>query len=165
MKKKIAILFFLMLVIASSAVQSYAVDAESLQSRSAILINADSGQILFEKNSSDKMAPASITKVMLLVLISEKLESGEIKLDQELTVSENASGMGGSQVYLEAYETQTVENMLKAIGMRSANDASVAMAEFMYGSEEACVKAMNEKAAELGMTNTHFVNVTGLPEP
>jgi D-alanyl-D-alanine carboxypeptidase (penicillin-binding protein 5/6) len=96
MKKKIAILFFLMLVIASSAVQSYAVDAESLQSRSAILINADSGQILFEKNSSDKMAPASITKVMLLVLISEKLESGEIKLDQELTVSENASGMGGS---------------------------------------------------------------------
>jgi len=110
------------------------------------------------------MAPASITKIMLLVLISEKMDSGEIKLDQELTISENASGMGGSQVFLEAYETQTVESMLKAISMRSANDASVAMAEFMYGSEEACVKAMNDKAKELGMNDTNFVNVTGLPE-
>ncbi|MDF2948299.1 MAG: D-alanyl-D-alanine carboxypeptidase, partial [Sedimentibacter sp.] len=125
----------------------------------------DDGQILFEKNSNDKMPPASITKIMLLLLISEKMENGEITLDQELTVSEYASGMGGSQIYLEANETQNVESMLKAISMRSANDASVAMAEFMYGSEEGCIKAMNDKAKELGMNNTNFVNVTGLPEP
>ncbi|WP_019227060.1 D-alanyl-D-alanine carboxypeptidase family protein [Sedimentibacter sp. B4] len=165
MKKFIAI-FFLMLLAANTAViPVYGLEAGSLQSRSAVLINADDGQVLFEKNMSDKMAPASITKIMLLLLISEKMDNGEIKLEQELTISENAAGMGGSQIYLEAYETQTVENMLKAISMRSANDASVAMAEFMYGSVEGCVKAMNDRAKELGMNNTHFVNVTGLPEP
>lgn len=165
MKKFIAI-FFLMLLAANNAViPVYGLEAGSLQSRSAVLINADDGQVLFEKNMSDKMAPASITKIMLLLLISEKMDNGEIKLEQELTISENAAGMGGSQIYLEAYETQTVENMLKAISMRSANDASVAMAEFMYGSVEGCVKAMNDRAKELGMNNTHFVNVTGLPEP
>jgi len=166
MKKFIAILFFLMLMVTNvMSVPVYGVDAESLQSRSAILINADDGKVLFEKSSNDKMAPASITKIMLLLLISEKMENGEVTLEQELTVSENAAGMGGSQIYLEAYETQTVESMLKAISMRSANDASVAMAEFLYGSVEGCVKAMNDKAKELGMNNTNFVNVTGLPEP
>jgi len=165
MKKFIAI-FFLMLMAANTAsVPVYGLESGSLQSRSAVLINADDGQVLFEKNMSDKMAPASITKIMLLLLISEKMDNGEIKLEQELTISENAAGMGGSQIYLEAYETQTVENMLKAISMRSANDASVAMAEFMYGSVEGCVKAMNDRAKELGMNNTNFVNVTGLPEP
>ncbi|MFA9424450.1 MAG: D-alanyl-D-alanine carboxypeptidase family protein, partial [Sedimentibacter sp.] len=166
MKKFIAILFFLLLMVTNLfSNQVYAVDAESLLSRSAILINADDGQVIFEKNSNDKMAPASITKIMLLLLISEKMENGEIQLDQELTISENAAGMGGSQIYLEAYETQTVESMLKAISMRSANDASVAMAEYMYGSVESCVKKMNERAKELGMNDTNFVNVTGLPEP
>lgn len=165
MKKFIAILFFLLMVTNVMAVPVYGIEAESLQSRSAILINADDGQVLFEKSSNDKMAPASITKIMLLLLISEKMDNGEIKLEQELTVSEYAAGMGGSQIYLEAYETQTVESMLKAISMRSANDASVAMAEYMYGSVESCVKAMNERAKELGMNDTHFVNVTGLPEP
>jgi D-alanyl-D-alanine carboxypeptidase (penicillin-binding protein 5/6) len=165
MKKNIAI-FFLMLLIANlMVVPAFGIEAESMQSRAAILINGDDGQILFEKNSNDKMPPASITKIMLLLLISEKMENGEITLDQELTVSEYASGMGGSQIYLEANETQNVESMLKAISMRSANDASVAMAEFMYGSEEGCIKAMNDKAKELGMNNTNFVNVTGLPEP
>jgi D-alanyl-D-alanine carboxypeptidase (penicillin-binding protein 5/6) len=164
MKKSIAI-FFLVLLITNLIVPAYGIEPESLQSRAAILINGDDGKVLFEKNSNDKMPPASITKIMLLLLISEKMSNGEITLDQELTVSEYAAGMGGSQIYLEAYETQTVENMLKAIAMRSANDASVAMAEFMYGSEEACVKAMNDRAKELGMNNTNFVNVTGLPEP
>lgn len=165
MKKKIAILFFLMVHIMSTLIFNvYGAEAESLQSKSAILINADDGQVLFEKNSNDKMAPASITKIMLLVLISEKLDSEDLKLEQEMTISENAAGMGGSQIYLEAYEVQTVESILKAICMRSANDASVAMAEFMYGSVEGCVKAMNDKAQELGMTNTKFINVTGLPE-
>jgi D-alanyl-D-alanine carboxypeptidase (penicillin-binding protein 5/6) len=165
MKKFIAIFFLMLMVANTAAVPVYGLAADSLQSRSAVLINGDDGQVLFEKNASDKMAPASITKIMLLLLISEKMENGEIKLEQELTISENAAGMGGSQIYLEAYETQTVENMLKAISMRSANDASVAMAEFMYGSVEGCVKAMNDRAKELGMNNTNFVNVTGLPEP
>lgn len=165
MKKNIAI-FFLMLLIANILiVPVYGIDAESLQSRAAILINSDDGQILFEKNSNDKMAPASITKIMLLLLISEKMDNKELTLDQELTVSEYAAGMGGSQIYLEANETQTVESMLKAISMRSANDASVAMAEYMYGSVESAVKAMNARAKELGMNDTNFVNVTGLPEP
>lgn len=164
MKKNIAI-FLLMLIIANvTIVPAYGIEPDSLQSRAAILINGDDGQILFEKNSNDKMPPASITKIMLLLLISEKMDSGEITPDQELTVSEYAAGMGGSQIYLEANETQTVESMLKAISMRSANDASVAMAEFMYGSVESCVKAMNERAKELGMLDTNFVNVTGLPE-
>ena len=164
MKKKIAILFFvMMLILCSMPLNTFAIEPDSLQSRSAVLIHADGGQVLFEKNKDDKMAPASITKIMLLVLISEKLNSGEIALNQELTVSEYASGMGGSQVFLEANEVQSVESMLKAICMRSANDASVAMAEFLYGSEEGAAKAMNDKAIELGMKNTNFVNVTGLP--
>lgn len=165
MKKNIAIFFSIMLIVNMMIVPAYGIEPDSLQSRAAILINADDGQILFEKNSNDKMPPASITKIMLLLLISEKMNNGEITLDQELTVSEYAASMGGSQIYLEANETQTVESMLKAISMRSANDASVAMAEFMYGSVESCVKAMNERARELGMNDTNFVNVTGLPEP
>ncbi len=165
MKKKVAILFFLMMILNSIGINTYAVEAEQLQSKSAILINADDRQILFEKNSNDKMAPASITKIMLLVLISEKMDSNEIALNQEMTISKNAAGMGGSQVFIEENEVQTVESMLKAICMRSANDASVAMAEFMYGSEEGCVKAMNDKAKELGMNDTSFANVTGLPDP
>lgn len=164
MKKNIAIFFLMLLITNLMIVPAYGIEPEGLQSRAAILINSDDGQILFEKNSNDKMPPASITKIMLLLLISEKMENGEITLEQELTVSEYAAGMGGSQIYLEANETQTVESMLKAISMRSANDASVAMAEFMYGSEEGCVKAMNTRAKELGMNNTNFVNVTGLPE-
>lgn len=164
MKKKVAIFFLMLLVANLFVVPAYGIDAESLQSRAVILINSDDGQVLFEKNANDKMPPASITKIMLLVLVSEKMENGEITLDQEMTISEYAAGMGGSQIYLEANETQTVESMLKAISMRSANDASVAMAEYMYGSEEGCVKAMNDRAKELGMNNTTFVNVTGLPE-
>ncbi len=166
MKKKISILFFLMMLILNSiGMNTYAVEAEQLQSKSAILINADDKQILFEKNANDKMAPASITKIMLLVLISEKMDKNEIALNQEMTISKNAAGMGGSQVFIEENEVQTVESMLKAICMRSANDASVAMSEFMYGSEEGCVKAMNDKAKELGMNDTSFANVTGLPDP
>ncbi|HNZ82252.1 MAG TPA: D-alanyl-D-alanine carboxypeptidase family protein [Sedimentibacter sp.] len=163
--KKIITIFFVFIMLNMMIVPAYGIGPEEMQSRSAILINADDGSILFEKNAHDKMQPASITKIMLMVLISEKMDDGQITLDQEMTISENAAGMGGSQIYLEAYETQTVENMLKAISMRSANDASVAMAEFMYGSVEGCVKAMNDKAKELGMNDTVFTNVTGLPDP
>ncbi len=165
MKKIITIFFLLTILFNMMVVPAYGITPTDLQSRSAILINADDGTVLFEKSANDKMQPASITKIMLLVLISERMADGQLTLDQELTVSENAAGMGGSQIYLEAYETQTVENMLKAISMRSANDASVAMAEFMYGSVESCVKAMNDRAKELGMNDTIFTNVTGLPDP
>ncbi len=163
--KKILTIFFIFLLLIMPVVPAYAIEPEDMQSLSAILINADDGRILFEKNANDKMQPASITKIMLMVLISEKMDAGQIALDQEMTISENAAGMGGSQIYLEAYEVQNVESMLKAISMRSANDASVAMAEFMYGSVESCVKAMNERAKELGMNDTVFTNVTGLPDP
>ena len=138
-------------------------DGVELTSKSAVLINADDGEILFEKSPNERLAPASITKIMLLVLMSEKLKSGEVLLTDETTISRYAASMGGSQIFLEENETQTVDNLLKAICMRSANDASVAMAELLFGSEETCVNAMNEKAIELNMKNTHFVNVTGLP--
>ncbi|HKM00643.1 MAG TPA: D-alanyl-D-alanine carboxypeptidase family protein [Sedimentibacter sp.] len=165
MKKIITIFFVFTIVLNMMVVPAYGITPEDMQSRSAILINADDGTVLFEKSANDKMQPASITKIMLLVLVSERMEDGQMTLDQEMTISENAAGMGGSQIYLEAYETQNVENMLKAISMRSANDASVAMAEFMYGSVESCVKVMNDRAKELGMNDTHFTNVTGLPDP
>ncbi len=158
--RKISI--FLILILLFSFVNVNA-DELTLTSKSVILINADDGEILYEKNSNQKLSPASITKIMLLILTSEKLNSGDIKLTDETTITKYAASMGGSQVFLEENEVQTVENLLKAICMRSANDASVAMAELLFGSEEACVKQMNEKAIELGMTNTHFVNVTGLP--
>lgn len=165
MKKIITIFFVFTICLNMMVVPAYGITPEDMQSRSAILINADDGTVLFEKSANDKMQPASITKIMLLVLVSERMEDGQMTLDQEMTISENAAGMGGSQIYLEAYESQNVENMLKAISMRSANDASVAMAEFMYGSVESCVKAMNDRAKELGMNDTHFTNVTGLPDP
>ncbi len=163
--KKIITIFFVFILLNMTIVPAFGIEPEDMQSLSAILINADDGRILFEKSANDKVQPASITKIMLMVLISERMDDGQITLDQEMTISENAAGMGGSQIYLEAYEVQTVENMLKAISMRSANDASVAMAEFMYGSVEGCVKAMNERAVELGMNDTVFTNVTGLPDP
>ena len=158
--RKISI--FLILILLFNFV-SVSADELTLTSKSVILINADDGEILYEKDSNKKLSPASITKIMLLVLTSEKLQSGEIKLTDETTITKYAASMGGSQVFLEENEIQKVDSLLKAICMRSANDASVAMAELLYGSEEACVKQMNEKAIELGMTNTHFLNVTGLP--
>lgn len=139
------------------------IDNLSLTSKSVILMSADNGEVLYEKNSDQKLSPASITKIMLLILLSEKMDSGDIKLTDETTISKYAASMGGSQVFLEENEVQAVDSLLKAICMRSANDASVALAEMLYGSEEACVAQMNEKAIELGMENTHFVNVTGLP--
>lgn len=162
--KKI-IIIILCLVIATINLNQVAYGAEDLNltSKSAVLINADDGKILFEKNCNDRLSPASITKIMLLVMACEKLDSNEIALTDEVTISAHAASMGGSQVFLEETEIQTVENLLKAICMRSANDASVALAECLFGSEEACVNQMNEKAIELNMTNTHFVNVTGLP--
>ncbi|MFC4103791.1 D-alanyl-D-alanine carboxypeptidase family protein [Paenibacillus xanthanilyticus] len=131
--------------------------------RSAILMDADSGTIIFEKNSHDKLPPASITKVMTMLLIMEALDEGVIKLTDKVSTSEYAASMGGSQIFLEPGEEMTAEEMLKGIAMASGNDASVAMAEKIAGTEAEFVNMMNKRAEELGLKNTHFSNVNGLP--
>lgn len=135
-----------------------------LLSPSAVLMEGSTGTVLFEKNKDEKLKPASVTKVMTLLLIFEALDSGQIKLTDDVSVSEHAASMGGSQVYLEPYEVQKVDTMIKCISIASANDASVAMAEHIAGSEEEFVARMNQRAKELGMNNTNFVNCTGLDE-
>lgn len=131
--------------------------------KSAILIEQDTGKILYEKAADKKLPPASMTKVMTLLLIMEALEKEELKLDEMIRISENASSMGGSQIFLEAGEEMPVADLLKGIAVASANDASVALAERISGSEAAFVKQMNKKAKELGLENTVFQNTTGLP--
>ena len=135
----------------------------NLNCAAALLLEPESGQILFEMNADSPRAVASVTKVMTILLTLEAIEQGRISVDQTLVVSEKASGMGGSQVLLDTGEVQTVEILLKSMIVGSANDASVALAELMYGSQELCVDQMNARAAELGMAHTHFVNCTGLP--
>ena len=139
-------------------------DTLELSAPSAILMEASTGTVLYEKNSTQELAPASVTKVMSMLLIFEALAQGNIQLTDMVTISEHAAGMGGSQVFLEVGETQTVETLLKCISIASANDAVVAMAEFISGSEEAFVQKMNEKAASLGMSHTNFVNCCGLDD-
>lgn len=136
----------------------------TISAKSAVLIDNSSGRILFEKNKDKELVPASITKIMTLLLIFEGLERGDYQLTDEVSVSENAAQMGGSQVYLEPGETQTVDTMIKCISIASANDAAVAMAEFVAGSEEAFIEKMNQKATELGMKHTHFMNCNGLDD-
>ena len=135
-----------------------------LESESAILMEAQSGQILFEKEPHKKLRPASVTKVMSLLLIMEALDRGDITLETEISCSENASSMGGSQIWLDASENLTVHEMLKAICIVSANDCTVAMAEHLCGSEELFVQKMNERAKELGMNDTTFKNCHGIDE-
>lgn len=139
-------------------------DAISIQSVSAVLMEGSTGQIIFEKDKDKQLIPASITKIMTLNLIFEALESGKINLEDTVTVSDYAAKMGGSQVYLEPGETQSVNDMIKCISIASANDAAVAMAEKIAGSEAEFVKKMNEKARDLGMKNTNFKNCTGLDD-
>ncbi len=130
----------------------------------ALLMEVSTGTILMGKAEDEKLHPASVTKIMTLLLILEAIEDGKIALTDMVTVSEHAASMGGSQVYLEPFEQQTVETMIKCIAVASANDACVAMAEHISGSEGDFVKQMNIRAAELGMTNTHFVNCCGLDD-
>lgn len=140
-----------------------AVDAQlNLSSPSVVLLEGSTGTVIYEKDKDERLKPASITKIMTLLLIFEALDAGQIKLADEVSVSEYAASMGGSQVYLEPFEIQTVETMIKCISISSANDASVAMAELIAGSEEEFVARMNRKAKELGMNNTNFVNSCGL---
>ena len=135
----------------------------NLNCAAVLLLEPESGQILFEMNADAPRAVASVTKVMTILLTLEAIEQGRISVDQSVAISEKASGMGGSQVLLDTGEVQTVDVLLKSMIVGSANDASVALAELMYGSQELCVDQMNARAAELGMAHTHFVNCTGLP--
>ncbi len=130
---------------------------------SAILMDAQSGTVIYEKNSKEKLPPASITKVMTMLLIMESLESGKLKLTDKVQTSERAASMGGSQIFLEQGEVMSVDEMLRGIALASGNDASVAMAEKLAGTEQQFVDLMNKRAKELGMNNTHFVNASGLP--
>ena len=135
------------------------------KAKSAVLIERDTGTILYDKNSDEKLPPASMTKIMTMLLIMEALDKGQIKWDEKVRTSEYAASMGGSQIFLEPGEEMTVEQMLKGIAIGSGNDASVAMAEKIAGSAEEFVNLMNKKVEELDLKNTHFKNPTGLPEP
>lgn len=154
-------------VLAAVPVQSmcmYRVNAAEpdVESPSVILMEASTGKTVYEKNADETLHPASITKIMTLILIFDALSGNKITLDENVTVSEHAASMGGSQVFLEAGEKQTVNTMIKCISVASANDASVAMAEHIWGSEQTFVDKMNERAQGLGMSGTHFVNCCGL---
>ena len=132
--------------------------------KSALLMDMATGTVLYEKNAHEPLAPASVTKVMTMLLIMEAIDSGKIRWDDTVTASEAAAAKGGSQIYLKVGETMTVSDMLKSIAVSSANDCACAMAEHLAGSEEAFVSQMNNRAKELGMNDTHFVNCTGLDD-
>lgn len=134
----------------------------TLNAKSAILIEQNTGKILFEKNADEKTPPASITKIMSLLLVMEALENGKFTVDSDVTCTEHAASMGGSQIWLEPGETMTVDELLRAAAIGSANDATCALGENVAGSEEGFVSMMNERAKQLGMKNTHFENCTGL---
>lgn len=131
---------------------------------SALLMEASTGQVIFEKNADEQRSPASITKIMTLILIFDAIDSGKIKMTDEVVTSAYAKSMGGSQVFLEEGEIQTVETLIKCIVIASGNDASVAMAEYIAGTEDEFIRMMNERAAGLGMTGTHFEDCCGLTD-
>ena len=142
------------------------VNAEEItpNAKSSILMESSTGKILYEKNSNEKFAPASMTKMMSLLLIMENIDNGNLKMDEIIKISKNASSMGGSQIFLKENEQMTVEDLLKGITIGSANDATVALAERIAGTEDAFVKLMNDKVKELNLKNTNFKNCTGLDE-
>lgn len=139
-------------------------DTLNLPCKSAILVEANTGTVLYEKNADEPLPPASVTKVMTLLLVMEAIDSGKIGYGDTVRASANACSMGGSQIYLKENEEMTVEDLLKSVIIASANDAAVALAEHICGSEEAFVDKMNEKAQMLGMKNTHFENTNGLDD-
>ncbi|MBP3387672.1 MAG: D-alanyl-D-alanine carboxypeptidase, partial [Clostridia bacterium] len=130
--------------------------------KSSILMEYSTGKILYNKNEHEKLPIASVTKIMSTLLVMEAIDSGRIKYTDQVTVSEHAASMGGSQIFLEPNETMSVEDLLKSLVVSSANDATLALAEHIYGSESSFVNAMNEKATVLGMNDTFFVNTNGL---
>lgn len=162
--KRIFAVVSLTLIILVNMTQTFLVNAAVLElaSPSAVLMEASTGSVIFEKDADERRSPASITKIMTLLLIFDAIESGKITLDEEAVTSSYAMSMGGSKVFLEAGEIQSVETLIKCIAVSSGNDASVVMAEHIAGSEAAFVEMMNERAASLGMENTHFEDCCGL---
>ena len=160
--KRIISVFLLLLLLLSLPVFCFAKDEVTIKSPSAILIEKTTGNVLYEKDADNRMRPASVTKIMTLLLIMEAIEKGQYGYGDTVSVSANATSMGGSQVYLKEGEKFSVEEMIKCIAVASANDCCVAMAEHTAGSEEAFVDRMNERAKELEMVNTEFKNCTGL---
>lgn len=163
MKKVTTLLLALVLLVGVLPRRAAAVDL-NLNAKSALLMDVATGTVLYEKECHERLAPASVTKVMTMLLIMEALDDGRIHLDDQVTASETAAAKGGSQIYLKAGETMPVSDMLKSIAVSSANDCACAMAELIAGSESAFVEQMNQRAAELGMADTHFVNCTGLDD-
>ncbi|MCL2588800.1 MAG: D-alanyl-D-alanine carboxypeptidase [Oscillospiraceae bacterium] len=163
MKLKRILAGLLLVVLLTSTATAVPSERVAVDVPFAILMEKETGAIIFEKEADTQVAPASITKIMTALLIIEELEAGRLTLDDMITTSARAASMGGSQIYLEEGEQMTVRDMLKAIMVSSANDASVAMAEHISGTEDAFAARMNERATELGMTHTIFLNSTGLP--
>ena len=163
MKRIGIIIVALCVAVASLPLSANAAPAE-VSAKSAVLIDAATGTVLYEQNAHEKLAPASVTKVMTMLLIMEAIDQGRIGWDDMVTASEAAAAKGGSQIYLKVGETMSVTDMLKSIAVSSANDCACAMAEHIAGSEAAFVELMNQRAAELGMNDTHFVNCTGLDD-
>ncbi len=169
MKKRLFAIWFILLIgIQAVSPAVFAEGKSNLQlakdAKSAILIERDTGTVLFEKNSREELPPASMTKIMTMLLIMEAIDQGTLRYDEKIRTSEYAASMGGSQIFLEPGEEMTVDELLRGIAIASANDASVALAERIAGSEEAFVEKMNKKAKELGLKNTVFTNTTGLPD-
>ena len=164
MKKILSLFLSVLLLSGAFCFFTHAEFTEELDCKSAILIEASTMTVLYEKNADTPYPPASVTKIMTLLLTAEAVDSGKASLYDIVTASDNASKMGGSQVYLKAGEQMTVSDMIKSVAVASANDCAVALAEHLFGSEDAFVVQMNEKAAALGMKNTHFENVTGLDD-
>lgn len=167
MKKIFSSIICLLLLTATISLPAFAAEKSTelaADAKSAILIERDTGSILYDKNSHEKLPPASMTKIMTMILIMEALEQNKLSMNEKVRTSEYAASMGGSQIFLETGEEMTVEEMLRGISIGSANDASVAMAEKIAGSEEEFVDMMNKKVKELGLKDTKFQNATGLPE-
>ena len=167
MKRLVSVMLTIILLTTFAAPLAFAEEKTGVELadnvKSAILIERDTGKVLYEKNSNESLPPASMTKVMTMLLIMEALDEGKLSYDEKVRASEYAASMGGSQIFLEAGEEMTVEELLKGIAIGSGNDAAVAMAERIAGSEEAFIDMMNKKAEELGLKDTKFQNTTGLP--
>ena len=166
--KRICSMFFLIVLSVLMIIPVFSMEIKEpnldLNVKSAVLMEAKTGTVLYSLNKDTMLPPASVTKIMTLLLVFEAIEEGKLSYDDKLTVSENASSMGGSQVYLEPGEVMCVEELLKCVIIASANDAALTLAEHVGGSEDNFVYMMNERAKELGMKNTHFENVTGLDD-
>ena len=159
----IMVVFLLLATIVSPVNAVFAETVEPYTAKAMYLVDFNTGEVLFEKNADDKLPVASIVKLMTILLTIEQIESEKLNISDEVVVSENAAGMGGSQVFLEAGGTYKVGDLLKSVIISSANDASVALSEVIAGSEQNFVSMMNDRAKKLGLTNTHYANATGLP--